>query len=226
MRVLIVEDEVRLADALAQIMREHKYEAEAVHDGADGLFYAMSNLYDVVILDVMLPKMSGFEVVQELRRRKNSTPVLMLTAKDGIDDKVKGLNLGADDYLTKPFATEELIARVAALSRRRSDLIAETLTRGDLTMDLNVHSLSCGEKQVQLSHKEFEVMRLLMSTHGVVPKEMIIGKVWGLDSAAEDNNLEVFISFLRRKLSYLGSASAITNLRRVGYRLEILDETN
>lgn len=221
MRVLIVEDEVRLADALSQIMEEQKYAADVVYNGQDGLDYALSGLYDVVVLDVMLPRLSGFEVVRKLRREKNATPVLLLTARDDIPDKVTGLDCGADDYMTKPFSPEELLARVRALSRRQGDVVLEELQFDDLTLSLSSYTLSSGVKSVHLGFKEFEVLKLLMrNPRRILPKEDIILKVWGTESDAEDNNVEVYISFLRKKFGYLGSRVTIGTVRKVGYRLE------
>lgn len=221
MRVLIVEDEQRLAEALCQILIEQKYSAEIVYNGEDGLEYAKSGLYDVIILDVMLPKKTGFEVVRELRRAKNATPVLMLTARDEIGDKVTGLDCGADDYMTKPFSPEELMARVRALTRRQGDVQLGALCYGDLTLSLSSYTLSRNAKSVHLGFKEFEVLRILMSNSSqIVPKEELILKVWGAQSEAEDNNVEAYISFLRKKFFFLGSKITIGTVRKVGYRLE------
>ena len=208
MRILVVEDERRLSDALVQIFTEAKYQAEAVYNGDDGLSYALSGLYDVVVLDVMMPGMDGFEVVRQLRREHCAVPVLMLTAKSELIDKVHGLDMGADDYMTKPFAPEELLARVRALSRRQGDVALERMEFGDAALDLNTCDLSCGERSVHLGYKEFEILRILMANPRVlVPKEDLIVKVWGADSEAVDNNVEAYISFLRK----------------VGYRLEESD---
>jgi DNA-binding response OmpR family regulator len=226
MQVLIVEDEKRLAETLAQLLREQKYLVDIVYDGKDGLSYAESGQYDVIVLDVMLPGMDGFEVARALRREKNATPILMLTARSEVSDKVRGLDCGADDYMTKPFAPEELLARVRALSRRQGEVALEELTFADLSLDLVTHALRCGGKSVQLSPREFEVLQLLMSSQGrLVNKETLISKVWGMNSDAEDNNVEAYISFLRKKFLYLGSRAAITTLRKVGYRLETAQES-
>jgi DNA-binding response OmpR family regulator len=220
-RILVVEDEIRLAEALGQIMTEQKYSVDIVHDGGAGLDYAMSGLYDVIVLDVMLPKKSGFEVVRTLRANKNTTPVLLLTAKDDITDKVTGLDCGADDYMTKPFSGEELLARIRALSRRQGDVLLEELSFADLTLNLSTYTLSRGPKSVRLGFKEYQVLKLLMSNPKLVfPKEDIIIKVWGMESGAEDNNVEAYISFLRKKFFFLGSKVNISTVRKVGYRLE------
>ena len=221
MRVLIVEDERRLADALGAIMEEQKYTADVVYNGQDGLDYALCADYDVIILDVMLPELNGYEVVHEMRRRKKATPVMMLTARDDLSDKIKGLDSGADDYMTKPFAPEELLARVRALSRRHGDVVLDEMRHGDLVLDLSSGDLKCGVKSVHLGYKEFAVMRMLLASPGAtVSKEDLIVRIWGTESNAEDNNVEAYISFLRKKLMYLGSSVSIGTLRKGGYRLE------
>ena len=221
MRVLIVEDEVRLADALIQILKTQHYDAETVHDGNDGLDYALSGQYDAVILDVMLPGKNGFEIVREMRAKKISTPVLMLTAKDEIGDKISGLDYGADDYMTKPFIPEELLARLRAMSRRKGEVVINEITFADLSLSLATYDLSANGKSIRLGFKEFEVLKILMSNPNmVIKKEDLIAKVWGYDSEAEDNNVEVYISFLRKKLFFLGSRAEITTLRKVGYKIE------
>ena len=221
MRVLIVEDERRLADALAAILTEQKAVVDAVYDGRDGLDYARGATYDVIILDVMLPRMNGFEVVRTLRAEHIATPVLLLTAKDEISDKVEGLDNGADDYMPKPFAPEELLARVRALARRQGEVVLETLTFDDLSLSIADHTMACGSRSVRLGFKEFEVLKLLMmNPRMVMPKESLINKVWGAESGAEDNNVEAYISFLRKKFFYLGSQVKINAVRRVGYQLE------
>lgn len=222
MQILIIEDEVRLAEALAQILREQKYLVDAVYDGQDGFDYAASGQYDVIILDVMLPSMDGYQIVKRLRARRIQTPVLMLTAKDELQDKVYGLDSGADDYMTKPFAPEELTARIRALSRRQGDVQLEVLSFDDLTLNLSTYDLLCRSKSVHLGYKEFEVLRILMSNpHNIIPKDELINKVWGAESSAEDNNVEAYISFLRKKFFFLDSRVQIGTVRKVGYRLEV-----
>lgn len=221
MKVLIVEDEIRLADALGQIMKEQNYHTDIVNDGTDGLYYGLTNEYDVIILDVMLPGMNGFQIVQKLRESRIKTPVLLLTARDDTSDKVKGLDKGADDYLTKPFIAEELLARIRALSRRQGDVFLDEMVFGDLSLDLSSNDLCCREKSIHLAFKEFEVLKLLMSNSGkIISKDTLITRVWGNDSDAEDNNVEAYISFLRKKLSFVGSQVEINTIRKVGYRLE------
>ena len=221
MRILIVEDEVHLAETLGQIMQEQHYQTDVVNDGADGLDYALSGQYDLVLLDVMLPKLDGFEVSRRLRSAHISTPILMLTARDETGDKIAGLDCGADDYMTKPFDSGELLARVRALTRRQGEVLSQSLTVYDLVLNLSTRCLSCAGKSVRLGFKEFDVLRLLMAApKSLIPKEDIINKVWGIDSDAEDNNVEVYISFLRKKLNFLGSRVSIGTVRKVGYHLE------
>lgn len=219
-RILVVEDEVRLAEALAQIMKENKYMADVVHDGEAGYDFAMSSIYDVVVLDVMLPKLNGFDVVRQMRKNRNRTPVILLTARGETADKVAGLDCGADDYLTKPFSPDELLARIRALTRRKGEVILEELVFSDVSLNLSTYMLQSGHKSVRLGLKEFEVMRMLLTNPAIiVPKEEILLKVWGSETDAEDNNVEAYISFLRKKLSYLGSCVNIATVRKVGYYL-------
>ncbi len=221
MQILVVEDEKRLAEALQQILSEKKYMVDLAFDGQDGLAMALSGVYDVIVLDVMLPKMNGLQVVSELRKEKIDTPVLMLTAKDQITDKVAGLDAGADDYMTKPFSPVELLARIRALTRRQGEVIIDKLTFHDLDLNLSTCDLTCSDKSVHLNFKEFEIMRILMSNPGkVTTKDDLIVKVWGYDSNAVDNNVEVYISFLRKKLDFIASTTQIVSLRKIGYRLE------
>jgi len=201
-------------------MREQKYAVDAVYDGEEGYQYAINGDYDAVILDVMLPKRTGFEVVRAMRREKIATPVLMLTARDELESKISGLDCGADDYMTKPFAPEELTARIRALTRRQGEVVLEEMAYEDIVLELNSADLRCGAKRIRLSFKEFEVLKLLLQApNSTVPKEQIIVKVWGAESDAEDNNVEAYISFLRKKLFYLGSRVGIQTIRKLGYRL-------
>lgn len=221
MRVLIVEDEKRIADALGRMMKDNKYSCDVVYDGLDGYLYAESEIYDVIVLDIMLPKLSGIEIVKKLRANKIKTPVLLLTARDSVQDIVTGLDSGADDYLTKPFTKEELLARIRALTRRQGEIIINELRFGDVVLNLSSYTLICGEKSIHLGFKEFEILKLLMSNPKiVVQKEDIITKVWGYDSDAEDNNVEVYISFIRKKLAFVGSKVSIGTVRKIGYHLE------
>ena len=222
MRLLIVEDEVRLADTLRQLLHRQGYTADVCHDGVSGLDNAMTGIYDLVVLDVMLPGMNGFQVVQRLRAANVAVPVLMLTAKSSLDDRVHGLDCGADYYLTKPFEPEELLACVRTLLRRGGGQLQEdtALTWGDLSLERSTFTLGCGGREVRLSRREYDLMELLMRNGSqVVTKEQLLIKVWGYDSQAEDNNVEVYISFLRRKLTHLHSQVKIKTLRMLGYCL-------
>ncbi|MDD6651626.1 MAG: response regulator transcription factor [Eggerthellales bacterium] len=220
MQVLLVEDDRRLAAALKQILEENQYQVDAVEDGQAGLDYALTGIYDVIVLDIMLPKMDGFQVISNLRRNNISTPTLLLTARDSVSDKIHGLDSGADDYMTKPFSPAELMAHLRALTRRRGEVTFETLTYEDLTLDLNSFDLSCGEESIHLSFKEFSIAKILMSNPGlVISKDTLIAKVWGTETSAEDNNVEAYISFLRKKLRFLNSSVTIETIRKAGYRL-------
>lgn len=220
MKILIVEDDLRLARALTHILVESHHEVDIVGDGASGLEWAESGMYDVIILDVMLPKMDGFEVVAELRRENVSTPVLLLTARDAVSDKITGLDSGADDYMTKPFSPAELMAHLRMLTRRQGEVIFEKIDFADLTLNLDSLELSCGSKTIHLSVKEFSIAKILMTNPSqIASKELLIDKVWGMDSSAEGNNVEAYISFLRKKLKFLGSRARIETIRKVGYRL-------
>lgn len=222
MRILVVEDERYLAEALADILRKNHYTADTVFDGEDGLDYAESGIYDIIILDIMLPKINGIEVLRRMRAEKIKTPVILLTAKSEVSDKVLGLDSGADDYLAKPFDTEELLARVRALGRRREDIVLDnTLSCGDTVLNTSTLKLSRETKEVALTQKEFALLEFLIANRGrIVSKGQIIEKLWGFDSDAEDNHVEVYISFLRKKLLFLSSSITIQTVRGMGYRLE------
>lgn len=224
MNVLVVEDERNLADAICQILKSEGIMTEAAYEGATGLMMAKSAMFDVIVLDYMLPRMDGLEVVRELRRAGVSTPVLMLTARTATTDKVDGLDAGADDYMTKPFEAPELLARLRALTRRKGDVVIEEARFGDLKLDLTTHDLSCGERTVHLSGKEFEVMSMLMSTTSrVVSKQDLLTRVWGSGVDASENSVEAYVSFLRKKVKHLHSKVQITTLRMLGYRLEVIE---
>lgn len=222
MRLLVVEDEQRLADTLADILQNQKYLVDVCYDGESGLDNAMSGIYDAIIMDVMMPKMNGFDVVRAMRRQGNATPVLMLTARTETMDKVTGLDCGADYYLTKPFEIEELLACIRALLRRQGEVVSEELCFGSVVLNLSTCTLQCEQRSVRLSAKEFELMRILMSNReNIVPKETLLLKVWGYESDAEDNLVEVYISFLRKKLDFIKADVRIDVVRRVGYHLEV-----
>lgn len=220
MTILLVEDESRLAAALIELFHTEKYLADHADNGEDGLYAALQKDYDVIVLDVMLPKMDGFAVVHALRRAGKKTPVLMLTARDEIRDKIEGLDQGADDYMTKPFVTEELLARVRALSRRQGEVLLDELRYGDLCLSLATNELSAKGQSIRLAFKEAELLKLLIANKGVIlSKETILRKLWGDESDAVENNVEAYVSFLRKKLSFLQSSVRIQAIRRQGYLL-------
>ncbi|MDO4403404.1 MAG: response regulator transcription factor [Atopobiaceae bacterium] len=222
MNVLVVEDERNLADAICRILEDAGYHAEACYDGRSGLISAKSGMYDVIVLDVMLPQISGFEIVHELRQEHVGTPVLMLTARTTTTDKVEGLDAGADDYMTKPFEAPELLARLRALTRRQGEVVLDEVSYADLTLDLSTHDLHCKDRSVHLSGKEFEVMSMLMSsTSRVVSKQDLLTRVWGTDGDTSENSVEAYVSFLRKKITHLKSDVHISTLRMLGYRLEV-----
>lgn len=221
MKILIIEDEKILADSLKTLLEGKGFEVEAVYDGETGKEYAELGIYDLLILDVMMPKMDGYEVARQVRSKRCSTPILMLTAKSEVEDRIKGLNSGADYYLTKPFDTAELLACINALLRRQGNQVDE-LVFGNTSLDLSSGKLICGEKSVRLSAKEFDVMRLLMqSKDRNLSKETLLARVWGYDSNAVENHVEVYIGFLRKKLKSIGSDISIEAIRRLGYHLEV-----
>ena len=221
MKILIIEDEKLLADSLKALLEKKGFDVECVYDGESGAEYAETGVYDLLILDVMMPKMDGFEVARSVRAKRCGTPILMLTARSGLEDRIRGLNAGADYYLTKPFDTRELLACVNALLRRQGGQVDE-LSLGNTALDLSSCTLICGENSVRLSAKEFDIMRfLLQSKDAILSKEVILAKVWGYDSNAVENHVEVYVGFLRKKLAAIGSNVRIEAVRRLGYRLEV-----
>lgn len=221
MRILLVEDSASLCDALTTVLQKEKYEVQVASDGQQGLDLALANIFDLIILDVMMPKKNGFEVLTELRKQRITTPVIMLTALSQEYNKVKGLDLGADDYLPKPFSTAELLARIRALLRRKSDATPDNImTYGNVSLNLSTYQLSTDEKSVKLSQKEYDIIRYFFERpRHVAEKEPLINKVWGLDNEFESNSLEVFISFLRKKLTFINADFNISSVRGVGYQL-------
>ncbi|MCI9678130.1 MAG: response regulator transcription factor [Oscillospiraceae bacterium] len=221
MRILIVEDERLLAETLADILTQAHYIVDVSYDGESGLDNARSGIYDAVVLDVMLPKLDGFAVLRRLREERNAAPVLLLTARGGLHDRVYGLRQGADYYLTKPFENAELLACLEAITRRQREIVPETLRFGDLELTPSACRLQRGEAVLSLNAKETEILRLLMRNSGqYLPKETLLTKVWGFESGAVDNNVEAYISFLRKKLALLQSKVSLRVQRNVGYRLE------
>ena len=226
MRLLLVEDEKRMAQALCEILRLEKYEVDHYANGPDGLSAIESGIYDIVILDVMLPGMNGYEIAKAVRSKGIMTPILMLTAKAELDDKVTGLDSGADDYLTKPFMTKELLARLRALGRRTLGTTDGMLSYGDITLDTGTLTLSCirNGQSVRLSEKEYRILEYLIVNGGqVLTREQLAVKIWGLDSEAEYNNVEVYMSFTRKKLGFVEAKTEIKAVRGVGYELRCED---
>lgn len=221
MKILIIEDEILLANSIQALLEAKGFDVEAVYDGETGTEYAELGIYDLLILDVMMPKMDGYQVARTVRAKRCSTPILMLTAKSELEDRIEGLNAGADYYLTKPFDSRELLACVNALLRRQGGVVDE-MTYGNTSLELASGILICGEKQIRLSAKEFDVMRfLLQSGEGNLSKETILARVWGYDSNAVENHVEVYVGFLRKKLASIGSNIRIEAVRRLGYHLEV-----
>lgn len=226
MRLLLVEDEKRMAQALTELLRLEKYEVDHCADGVSGLEAVQSGIYDIVILDVMLPGMSGLEVAKKARKAGVRTPILMLTAKGELDDKVAGLDSGADDYLTKPFLTKELLARLRALARRNIHSSDGTLSFGDISLDTGTTALVCtaNQQSVRLSEKEYRILEYLIANQGqILTREQLAVKIWGFDSDAEYNNVEVYMSFTRKKLAFVGAKTTIKAVRGVGYELRCSD---
>ncbi len=221
MKILIIEDERLLADSIRDLLASRGFTAETVHDGETGAAYGELGIYDLIILDVMLPKLDGRQVARRLREKRCGTPILMLTARSGLEDRVEGLNAGADYYLTKPFDSRELLACVNALLRRQGGQVDE-LRLGNTSLDLAAGTLSGPDGQIRLSAKEFGVMRQLMQNGGRhVSKESLLEKVWGYESNAVENHVEVYAGFLRKKLRSVGSDLRIEAVRRLGYHLEV-----
>lgn len=223
MKILVIEDDILLAESIKTLLESRDFTVELVHDGESGADYALLGAYDLLILDVMMPKMDGLRVAREVRAKRCSTPILMLTARSSLEDRVAGLNAGADYYLTKPFDSRELLACINALLRRQGSQVDE-LSFGNTALDLASSNLICGNNQIRLSSREFDVMRLLLqSGDRNLSKEFILARVWGYDSNAVENHVEVYVGFLRKKLASIGSNIRISAIRRLGYHLEVSD---
>lgn len=221
MKILVIEDEKLLADSIRELLEGKGFEVEVAYDGETGEEYAELGIYDLLILDVVMPGMNGYEVARMVRSKHCGTPILMLTARSGLEDRITGLNAGADYYLTKPFDTRELLACINALLRRQGAQVDE-LTYGNTSLDLSSGLLVCGTKSVRLSAKEFDIMRfLLQSGERNLAKEVILARVWGYDSDAVENHVEVYVGFLRKKLKSIGSNVHIEAIRKMGYHLEV-----
>lgn len=224
MKILIIEDEVLLAESLKTMLESKGFEVETIYDGKEGEEYALLGIYDLLILDVMLPSINGYKLAQNVRSKKIGTPILMLTAKSALEDRIEGLNAGADYYLTKPFDQRELLACINALLRRQGNQINE-LSFGNTILDLDTSMLICGNESIRLSAKEFDVMRLLLqSPEHNISKESILAYVWGYESNAVENHVEVYVGFLRKKLNSINSNINIVALRNLGYHLEVAND--
>ena len=220
MKILVIEDEVLLADSLRNLLEGKGFEVEVCYDGESGAEYAMLGVYDLLILDVMMPKLDGYQVARQVRARRCATPILLLTAKSELQDRIEGLNAGADYYLTKPFDSRELLACINALLRRQGTQVDE-LSFGNTALDLASGMLVCGEKTIRLTAREFDVMRFLLQAQGrILSKEILLSRIWGYDSNAVENHVEVYIGFLRKKLTLINSNVRIVSIRRLGYHLE------
>ena len=223
MKILIVEDEVLLANSLKTLLEKKGFTVEVAYDGETGKDYAETGVYDLLILDVMMPKLNGYDLARQVRAERCATPILMLTAKGELEDRIEGLNAGADYYLTKPFDTRELLACINALLRRQGDQVDE-LRFGNTALDLASGMLVCGAERVRLSAKEFDIMRFLLQSKGNnLSKEVLLARVWGFDSNAVENHVEVYVGFLRKKLASICSNVRIEAVRRLGYHLEVAD---
>lgn len=220
MRVLIIEDNVRLAQSIQDILKQIWYDSDICTDGISGSYQLRDGVYDAVILDLMLPGKDGITLLREAREQGCRVPVLILTARSEVEDKVRGLETGADYYLTKPFDKQELLAVMKAIVRRRGELLPDCLTFCDMSLNQGDYTLSGPEKSIQLGRKEYDILRILMQNHGrIISKETLLLNVWGGQSDAVDNNVEIYISFLRKKLAFLKVRAAIVTIRNLGYRL-------
>ena len=222
MRILIIEDDTRLSDSLSQLLAKYRHSSDVAGDGELGLDMAMSGIYNLILLDIMLPKKNGMDVLRTIRTSGADTPVIILSAKSDPADKVAGLDAGADDYVTKPFVPEELMARIRAISRRSAKITPDhLLTFGDLTLNFATYELSCNDQVIRLGLKEIGITEMLLrGGKRIIPKEEMLVRVWGYDTDAEYNNVEVYISNLRKKFAQLGSSVTICTVRGVGYHLE------
>ncbi|MDO5558660.1 MAG: response regulator transcription factor [Oscillospiraceae bacterium] len=223
MKILIVDDEKAFADAVAAMLEDENYQVGIAYDGESGLNEILTNIYDLIILDVMLPRINGYEIAKKLRCLKISVPVIMLSARSSLDDKIEGLDCGADDYLTKPFHSRELLARIRALTRRRDKIVNDSLAFGDISLNRYTLELECSNsgENIKLASKEYILMELFISNAGqILTREQIALKVWGYENNSEYNNVEVYVSFLRKKIGFIGSSVRIRAVRGVGYVLE------
>lgn len=223
MKVLLVEDSYMLADTLASALKQEHFLVDVAHNGLDGYDMASSGVYDAAVIDLMLPQLNGYEILKKLRQEKNSIPILVLSAKSELDDKVLAFEYGADDYLTKPFEIKELIMRILALSRRKGEVQGNVLNCGNLNLDLRTCTMTNSETQqsVQLAGKEFQLMEYFLNNQNqIISREQIIERIWGFNSNSEYNNVEVYVSFLRKKISFIHANMRIRAVRGIGYTVE------
>ena len=226
MKILIIEDEYSLADAISETLKKENFAVEIVTDGQEGEYEALTNVYDLILLDVMLPHKNGFEILKQLRKEKLLTPLIMLTAKSEIYDKLEGLENGADDYITKPFHMKELVARIKVILKRNSNLEnTDIIDFADLKLDLKTGKMICGQNEITINGKELELLEtLLINRNQIINREVLANKIWGYDSDTEYNNVEVYVSFLRKKLKILKSKVKIKAVRGIGYKMEAYDD--
>lgn len=222
MKILLIEDEQQLAEVLSILLMQNLHQVDIANNGPDGETMALTAVYDAIILDIMLPGKNGIDVLRSLRLQKNATPVLLLTAKSELDDRVQGLDAGADDYLAKPFATAELLARLRAITRRKEEYVGDELIIGNTTLDRNTHEVHAPQGSVRLASKEYQILELLfLNNRQIIPKERFFTRIWGYESDAEYNTVEVYVSFVRKKLTAIGSDIQIKAVRNTGYELEV-----
>lgn len=222
MKILIIEDEYSLADAISETLKKENFQTKIVTDGIEGENEAITNVYDLILLDIMLPQKNGFEILRELRKEKIDTPIIILTAKSEIEDKLNGLENGADDYITKPFHIKELVARIKIVLKRKTNLTSQNILEyGDLKLDLETGKMSSNNTEIAINGKELELLEtLLINKNKITSREILANKIWGYNSETEYNNVEVYVSFLRKKLKLLNSKIKIKAVRGIGYKLE------
>ncbi|MGB8454790.1 MAG: response regulator transcription factor [Anaerocolumna sp.] len=222
MKILIIEDELNLAEILEEILKQNNYLVDICRNGKDGWDNILTGIYDGIVLDLMLPTLNGFEILKAMRKNNITTPVLILTARAEIDDIVSGLDYGADDYMTKPFNTEEFLARLRAVTRRKDTLVPDNPNIGDIILNKSSCELICGDNNIKLRSKEFQIMEFMINNQNqIISRELLVQKIWGFDNDSEYNNVEVYLSFLRKKLKTIEAHVTINNTKGLGYHLEV-----
>ncbi len=221
MRILIIEDEKEISEGICAILEKAGYETDAAYDGLNGLDCTLSNIYDLILLDVMLPKLNGIDLLKNARKEGIQTPVIILTARSQVQDKIQGLDLGADDYLTKPFDAGELLARIRARTRQPGKAMESVIRVGDISLEQSSFKIFCEDRSIKLGNKEFQLLEYLMMNPGqIISKDQLISKVWGFEDESDYNSLEVYISFLRKKLRFVHAQTRIVTTKGVGYSIE------